>query len=216
VRALLAQRAAAKASRVELLARRLALEAGAALLGASLIAAGAKVKFFAPFTEVPFTLQTLSLTFVVLAMGRRAPTAVATYLALGLAGAPFFALGGGPWYVASPTFGYLLGFFAASFYGLKLGGKVASPAKLLTAVLAVMAVVYALGWSWLACWLAIAAGLRAGAAAKLALLQGVLPFAAWDLLKGFAALQAFIAFSRARSKVLAFLQLRGKQSNDEP
>ncbi len=67
------------------------------------------------FTPVPITGQTFGVALIALLFGRmRAVAIVATYLALGAAGAPFFAVtktaaGFGP------TSGYLIGMLAASF-----------------------------------------------------------------------------------------------------
>lgn len=41
--------------------------------------------------------------------------AVAVYVAVGLAGVPIFAAGGGISYLFRPSFGYLLGFIAAAW-----------------------------------------------------------------------------------------------------
>ena len=69
-----------------------------------------------PLPVVPFSLQTF---FVMLSGGLLGPFYGAAsqllYLALGLAGLPVFARGGGVAYVFQPTFGYLLGFPLASF-----------------------------------------------------------------------------------------------------
>lgn len=46
---------------------------------------------------------------------RRGSLAVAVYVAVGLAGIPVFAAGGGIQYVFRPSFGYLLGFIAAAW-----------------------------------------------------------------------------------------------------
>ena len=68
----------------------------------ALIAVGAFIKISIPVQPFPmnFTLQ----FFCVL-----------TYLAVGLAGVPVFAAGGGPAYLLRPTFGFLLGFAAAAW-----------------------------------------------------------------------------------------------------
>ena len=55
----------------------------------------ARLKFYIPISPVPFTLQTLVLTYLVLALGRKAWRAVLAYLLGGLAGLPLFAHGGG-------------------------------------------------------------------------------------------------------------------------
>lgn len=84
--------------------------------GIALMVLGAKARFILPFTDIPFTLQTFSLTLVILLFNKRAPAVLSSYLILGLLGAPVFALGGGPFYLLSPTFGYLLGFIIASLW----------------------------------------------------------------------------------------------------
>ena len=62
---------------------------------------------------------TLQFFFVLLAGlllgGKQAFFCVLTYLAVGLAGVPVFAAGGGPAYLLRPTFGFLLGFAAAAW-----------------------------------------------------------------------------------------------------
>ncbi|MDR0247280.1 MAG: biotin transporter BioY [Burkholderiales bacterium] len=83
------------------------------VLGSLALAASAKIQF--PFGPVPFTMQ----TYVVLVLGallgkRLACASVMLYLAQGLAGLPVFAAGGGLAYLASPTFGYLVGFLPAA------------------------------------------------------------------------------------------------------
>ncbi|MDR0250531.1 MAG: biotin transporter BioY [Burkholderiales bacterium] len=83
------------------------------VLGSLALAVSAKIQF--PFGPVPFTMQ----TYVVLVLGallgkRLACASVMLYLAQGLAGLPVFAAGGGLAYLASPTFGYLIGFLPAA------------------------------------------------------------------------------------------------------
>ena len=79
-----------------------------------LIAAGAWIKI--PVPVVPFTLQYLfTMLAGILLGGRRGALAVCVYLALGLAGLPIFAQGGGLSYLLQPSFGYLIGFAAGAF-----------------------------------------------------------------------------------------------------
>lgn len=82
-----------------------------------LIAAGAHVRFYFPGNPVPVTLQTFFVLLTGAFLGaRRAALALAGYIALGVAGAPFFA-GAGPSglaYFAGPTGGYLAGFFVGA------------------------------------------------------------------------------------------------------
>lgn len=75
-----------------------------------MLSLSARVKLVAPITLVPFTLQTMTLHYLLFIHGARAWRYVATYVLLGLAGLPIFAYGGGLAYVLSPTFGCLIGF----------------------------------------------------------------------------------------------------------
>lgn len=80
----------------------------------TLIAAGAFIRI--PIPVVPFTLQFLFTMMAGLLLGGRPGAAsVGVYIILGLAGMPVFAEGGGIWYLAKPSFGYILGFCLASF-----------------------------------------------------------------------------------------------------
>ena len=66
---------------------------------------------------VPITLQTLAIyTTALILGGKRAAFAVTLYLVAGLLGLPVFARGGaGFGTIASPSFGYLLGFVPGAF-----------------------------------------------------------------------------------------------------
>lgn len=85
------------------------------VVGVFALALLALIKIPLLFTPVPITGQTFGVALIALLFGRvRAVAIVATYLALGAAGAPIFALtknaaGFGP------TSGYLIGMLAASF-----------------------------------------------------------------------------------------------------
>lgn len=83
----------------------------------ALIAVGAFIKISIPVQPFPMNF-TLQFFFVLLAGlllgGKQAFFCVLTYLAVGLAGVPVFAVGGGPAYLLRPTFGFLLGFAAAA------------------------------------------------------------------------------------------------------
>lgn len=85
---------------------------------ATLIAVGAFIKITLPTAPVPmhFTLQWFFVLLAGLMLNKRlAGTCVGVYLLAGLVGMPIFAGGGGPSYLLRPTFGYLLGFAAASY-----------------------------------------------------------------------------------------------------
>lgn len=113
---------------------------------AALTAAGAFIKV--PIPYVPFTLQFLFVLFAGLLLGGKlAFLSQVVYLALGLAGLPIFAAGGGPAYVLQPTFGYLIGFAVGAY----LIGAVAEKMRhrglpgYLLASLSGLVVVYTLG-----------------------------------------------------------------------
>ena len=84
----------------------------------ALIAVGAFIKISIPVQPFPMNF-TLQFFFVLLAGlllgGKQAFFCVLTYLAVGLAGVPVFAAGGGPASLLRPTFGFLLGFAAAAW-----------------------------------------------------------------------------------------------------
>jgi biotin transport system substrate-specific component len=81
---------------------------------AVLITLGAYIKI--PVPVVPFTLQLLFTTLAGLLLGSRlGAISVILYTAMGLAGLPVFASGGGPGYILEPSFGYMIGFAAGSW-----------------------------------------------------------------------------------------------------
>ncbi|MCI5862330.1 MAG: biotin transporter BioY [Lachnospiraceae bacterium] len=88
-------------------------------LFAALIAVGAFIKL--PISIVPVTLQTLFIFLVTFTTSRKvAVSSMIVYLAIGLAGVPIFASGGGFMYVLVPSFGYLIGFLVAVIVGSTL------------------------------------------------------------------------------------------------
>lgn len=92
-----------------------------ALTDVALVAGGVVVVSLLALAQVrigpiPITGQTLGVMLVGGALGmRRGAAALTTYMVVGLAGAPIFAGGiGGPAYVLSPSFGFIIGFIAAA------------------------------------------------------------------------------------------------------
>lgn len=64
---------------------------------------------------VPYTMQVLMVLLTGLLLGPwRGGAAMALYAAVGFAGAPVFARGGGPGYFLAPTAGYIYGFIVAA------------------------------------------------------------------------------------------------------
>ncbi len=121
------------------------------VLGVALITICAKIHV--PFWPVPMTLHTLAVMAIALAVGPRLATATfLAYLAAGALGLPVFSgtpeRGIGLTYMVGPTGGYLLGYLAASWITgtLALGrGTLGRTA----AMLAGLAVTYAIGLPWL-------------------------------------------------------------------
>lgn len=127
--------------------RNIALVIGAA----ALITLSAKIQV--PFWPVPMTLHTLAVLLISVVLGPRLGfAAMSAYLMAGLAGLPVFSgspeRGIGLAYMVGPTGGYLLGYLIASWLtgwlaqgrGLALTGA---------AMLAGLAMVYAVGMIWL-------------------------------------------------------------------
>lgn len=85
------------------------------LFGANMIAIFAQISI--PLPYVPITGQTLALTVIGFALGRKAgTTAVLAYLAEGLVGLPVFANGGsGLSSLLGPSGGYLIGFVPTAY-----------------------------------------------------------------------------------------------------
>ncbi len=185
-----AQQAAARPRALHLL-RALSPSVGAA--GFALLTwAAAKVSVPLPFTPVPGTLQTLPVLLAGALLGARAGAASQmTYLAMGIAGLPVFALpGSGPTYLLGPTGGYLLGFIAAAYVTGRVEpwGRPFGFAGALAAFFSGSIVLYLCGLTWLT----IALGGDAGAAVR----SGLLPFVVFDLSKIVVAAGALTALRR--------------------
>lgn len=140
-------------------------------------ALGAWVAVPVPFTAVPMTLQPL---FVILAGALLGPWAgaasMATYLAVGAAGAPVFSMGGAglPW-LLGPTGGYLLAYPAAAFAVGMLAGRSRSWIRLFGALTTGLLLIYAGGISQLF--------ILTGEDLSTLLALGVVPFLVGDALK---------------------------------
>lgn len=112
----------------------------------TLISAGAFIRI--PVPVVPFTLQFLFTMLAGLLLGRRdGAFCVGTYILLGLMGLPVFAEGGGIWYLGKPSFGYLIGFFLASYVTGRLAWSRKTPSFrfILLCSFAGLAIVYGIG-----------------------------------------------------------------------
>ena len=110
-----------------------------------LIAVGAFLKL--PLA-VPFTMQLFFVVLSGLLLGsKRGAIACAVYMALGLAGVPVFAQGGGFSYVLQPSFGYIIGFVFASFVTGFIAERKKNPTlpTMLVAALVGLVIVYGVG-----------------------------------------------------------------------
>jgi biotin transport system substrate-specific component len=129
---------------------------------AGMVALGAQIRIPLPFSPVPVTLQTLAVLAAPFLVGSsRATMGMLLYAALGLLGAPVFALSFGP------TFGFVLGFIAAPALIARF-----KPAY---GLLAGSTAIYGLGMLWLSLWGHFSLGQ--------AFLLGVAPFLFGDALK---------------------------------
>lgn len=142
-------------------------------------AVGANIYIPLPWTPVPITLQTFSvfLSGAVLG-GTYGPLSMVYYIMLGLAGMPFFAGGSAGFArILGPTGGYLLGFVVASFVIGKFIGKRPGFFNAELVLLFGIAVVYFFGVLQLC--------IVTGFSPADAIIKGVLPFLAGDIMKTF-------------------------------
>lgn len=118
-------------------------------LFAALTAIGAFIKV--PIGPVPVSLQSFFTISAGLFLGARlGAVSQLVYVGMGLIGLPVFTSGGGPSYVLSPTFGFLIGFTLCSY----VVGKIAesgepSLMRYLVASFTGTVVTYAIGVPWL-------------------------------------------------------------------
>ncbi len=164
------------------------------IAAAGSLALWASAKIQVPFWPVPMTMQTFVVLALAAALGPRLGVAtVMLYLAEGAAGLPVFAgtpeKGLGLAYMAGPTGGYLAGFVVAALIvgWLAERGFDRTIPRMLVAAVVGHAVIFALGWGWLAvlvgpekAWAFGVAPFFAATAAKTALAALVLP-AIWQM-----------------------------------
>lgn len=139
-----------------------ALMAAFATAGGCLaVALGAQLRIPVPYSDVPYTLQTLAVLLVGFAISPgRAVAALMLYLMCGAAGLPVFTAGSAG--LAGATGGYLVGFLAAVWLVSSLkGGRDAGYGRLAAAGAVGMAAVFVAGVAWritLALWTGFYAG----------------------------------------------------------
>lgn len=159
-------------SRTEVVPSRTARRVIGVLAFATATALSARIAIPLPGTPVPFTFQPLVVMLAGALLGARLGAASqVAYLAIGALGFPVFAAGGGLAYLLGPTGGYLI---ANPFAAFVIGSLVRpGMLKIIGALLAGLAVIYAGGVAWLAI---VASG-------SSAIAWGIAPFVAADLVK---------------------------------
>lgn len=145
------------------------------VFGALIITAAAKVQI--PFFPVPMTLHTLAVMGLAVSVGPRLTAAtLLAYLGAGALGFPVFSgtpeRGIGLAYMMGPTGGYLAGYLLGAVVTSALALGRGTVGKLL-AMLAGLAIIYALGLAWLGVFVPVSKLMAAG----------FLPFILGDLLK---------------------------------
>lgn len=167
-----------------------------------LVALAAHISLPLPFTPVPLTLQTFAVILVGLVLGPElACAAMVLYLAEGAAGLPVFSPHGlgGVAQLLGPTGGFLLSYplaaATAGFVVRRLQTSIAPFAAALVAGLVTSVIFLASGASWLA----VLTHINFLTAAKLA----ILPFAAEEVVKVFAAATAYISLQRTQRPQVA-------------
>jgi biotin transport system substrate-specific component len=124
---------------------------GVVVAFALLTAAAASIKYPVPGSPVPATLQTLVVLTSGLLLGPWLGSAsMALYLALGAAGLPVFASGGGVQTIAGATGGYLIAFvFVQPMLGRFVSAERRSILRVLLALVIAQTFLFACGLSWL-------------------------------------------------------------------
>ena len=144
--------------------------------GTAFIALCALVIIPLPFTPVPIALSTFAVLVTSASLGSlRGGLSAGLYLLIGAMGAPIFS--GGQSGVMFPTFGYVVGFVAASVVVGELARHRADRTVITTVALGALGtlVLYVCGVPWLA----VSLGIDLGQAVML----GVVPFLAGDAVK---------------------------------
>lgn len=154
------------------------------ILGTAVLTISAKISV--PVQPVPVTLQTLAVAVLAAGFGWRIALAtVALYIVEGLAGLPVFASGGGPQYIFSPTFGFIVGCLPMAYIIGQAADRGASgrPIPLFAAMLIGDAVCFALGYAWLVAMSGGATWIDQTNVLGSAFARAVQPFVLWDVLK---------------------------------
>jgi biotin transport system substrate-specific component len=140
----------------------------------------AQISIPLPFTPIPLTLQTFAVLVTAASLGTtRGLLSLGLYVALGVAGVPWFSHGSSG--MGGPSFGYVLGFLLA---GLVVGriadrGVTRSVRRTVATFVIGSLAIYAVGVPWLMA--------STGMHLPAALAAGVVPFLIGDAIKALAA-----------------------------
>ncbi len=163
----------------------------------ALMAVSAHLKI--PIGAVPMTLQTTVCIVGGLILGARwGGLAMVAYMALGLFGLPVFSGGGGPGYVLSPTFGYIIGFIAAAMVAGKMGERISSVKSGILIVATALFFIYTFGVTYL--FLILRVVQEYPIDLYQALSMGAIPFVAKDFVTGM--LGVLLYFKLKRNDIL--------------
>ena len=160
--------------------------------------AGAYIKI--PVGPVPIALTSLFVLLAGLLLGPRLGLlSVLFYLLLGAIGLPVFTAGGGLGLFWGPTGGYLLGYPAAALItGMTAGKRRGKAYREIAALTAGTLVIYVTGVPWLAVTLHLSF--------NKALLAGLLPFLAGDIMKIAAAYGIVSLLKRTSPELFPYLR----------
>ena len=165
---------------------------------AALIGVMGYVSIPIPISPVPISGQTLVIMLIgLLLTPKQAFYSVATWVLVGIAGAPVFSGGrAGIAVLASPSGGYIMGFLVGAVVISVLRGKEANMLKMyIAAIIGGIAVIYALGVPYMAYLLKMDAAT--------ALKAGALPFLIGDFIKVFVSVNLAYALNKRLSGFLA-------------
>jgi len=154
------------------------------LAGTVLLAVAARVNI--PLIPVPASFATLAVAVLAAAFGWRIGTAtVLAYIVEGLSGLPVFSAGGGIGYLASPTFGFIVGYLPmAALIGLAADSGLSRKLLPLMGVMLLGDIIcLAFGYTWLLAMAAGASWIDPNNVMGSAFAVAVQPFLLWDALK---------------------------------
>jgi biotin transport system substrate-specific component len=151
----------------------------------------AQVRFYVPWSPVPFTGQTMAVLLAGVALGKWwGGISMGIYAGLGMAGVPWFqGMGSGIAYMAGPTGGYIAGFILAALFLGYFTDKYIKSRRFMSMLglmlFASLIIVYVPGLLQLGVWLHFVKGQAVSIGSLLTM--GAVPFIAGDITKSVAA-----------------------------